>query len=36
MPPAVVGANGLETLLIVLVVLLVLGGGGYGYTRWRR
>jgi hypothetical protein len=26
----------METLLIVLVVLFVLGGGGWGYSRWRR
>jgi len=26
----------METVLIVLVVLFVLGGGGWGYSRWRR
>jgi hypothetical protein len=26
----------LNTLLIVLVVLFLLGGGGWGYSRYRR
>jgi len=26
----------LTTVLIVLLVLFVLGGGGWGYSRWRR
>jgi hypothetical protein len=26
----------METVLIVLVVLFLLGGGGWGYSRWRR
>jgi hypothetical protein len=26
----------METILIVLVVLFLLGGGGWGYSRWRR
>ena len=26
----------METVLIVLLVLFVLGGGGWGYSRWRR
>jgi len=26
----------METLLIVLLVLFVLGGGGWGYSRYRR
>ncbi len=26
----------METLLIVLVVLFLLGGGGWGYSRFRR
>jgi hypothetical protein len=26
----------METLLIVLLVLFLLGGGGFGYSRWRR
>ena len=26
----------METLLIVLLVLFLLGGGGWGYSRWRR
>ncbi|MHB8502590.1 MAG: DUF3309 family protein [Candidatus Acidiferrales bacterium] len=24
------------TILIVLLVLFLLGGGGWGYSRWRR
>ncbi|MGC8548977.1 MAG: DUF3309 family protein [Acidobacteriaceae bacterium] len=26
----------METILIVLLVLFLLGGGGWGYSRWRR
>ena len=26
----------MDTLLIVLLVLFLLGGGGWGYSRWRR
>jgi hypothetical protein len=26
----------METVLIVLLVLFLLGGGGWGYSRWRR
>jgi len=26
----------METVLIVVLVLFVLGGGGWGYSRWRR
>jgi hypothetical protein len=26
----------METVLIVLLVLFLLGGGGFGYSRWRR
>ena len=26
----------MSTLLIVLLVLFLLGGGGWGYSRWRR
>jgi len=26
----------METVLIVLVVLFLVGGGGWGYSRWRR
>jgi hypothetical protein len=26
----------MQTILIVLVVLFLLGGGGWGYSRWRR
>jgi hypothetical protein len=30
------GGYNMETILIVLVVLFLLGGGGWGYSRWRR
>ena len=26
----------METILIILLVLFLVGGGGWGYTRWRR
>jgi hypothetical protein len=26
----------METIVIVLLVLFLLGGGGWGYSRWRR
>ena len=26
----------METILIVVLVLFLLGGGGWGYSRWRR
>jgi hypothetical protein len=26
----------METVLIVVLVLFLLGGGGWGYSRWRR
>ena len=26
----------MDTILIVLIVLFLLGGGGWGYSRWRR
>jgi hypothetical protein len=26
----------METVLIIVLVLFVLGGGGWGYSRWRR
>jgi len=26
----------METVLIVLLVLFLVGGGGWGYSRWRR
>jgi hypothetical protein len=26
----------METILIVLLVLFLIGGGGWGYSRWRR
>ena len=26
----------METILIILLVLFLLGGGGFGYSRWRR
>ncbi len=28
--------NQMETILIVLLVVFLLGGGGWGYSRWRR
>jgi hypothetical protein len=28
--------NQLEAILIVLLVLFLLGGGGWGYSRWRK
>ncbi len=30
------GDQDMSTLLIVLILLFVLGGGGWGYSRWRR
>jgi hypothetical protein len=30
------GGFNMETILIVLLVLFLLGGGGWGYSRWRR
>ncbi|MGB8475716.1 MAG: hypothetical protein WCE61_16680 [Candidatus Acidiferrum sp.] len=30
------GRHQMGTLLIVLLVLFLLGGGGWGYSRWRR
>jgi hypothetical protein len=30
------GGYSMETILIVLLVLFLLGGGGWGYSRWRR
>ena len=30
------GGYKMETVLIVLVVLFLLGGGGWGFSRWRR
>ena len=26
----------METILIIVLVLFLLGGGGWGYSRWRR
>jgi len=26
----------METILIAVLVLFLLGGGGWGYSRWRR
>jgi hypothetical protein len=26
----------MDTLLIVILVLFLIGGGGWGYSRWRR
>jgi len=31
-----VGGYKMETIVIVLLVLFLLGGGGWGYSRWRR
>jgi flagellar basal body-associated protein FliL len=28
--------HNMVTVLIVLLVLFLVGGGGWGYTRWRR
>ncbi len=30
------GGYTMETIVIVLLVLFLLGGGGWGYSRWRR
>ena len=31
-----VGGYKMGTILIVLLVLFLLGGGGWGFSRWRR